>query len=128
VLALTRSDKPGSGFSPREAAELLAWPGLWRMGLRHWRAGLAELHRSASRRAFADSLRGLVPEIGVEDLRPAPAGVRAQAMGRDGKLLDDFHLVEGEGMVHVLNAPSPAATAALAIGRWIAERAREHLG
>jgi L-2-hydroxyglutarate oxidase len=98
------------------------------MAARHWRKGIEEYWRSISRRAFVAQLARLVPEITAQDVRPAGAGVRAQALGRDGQLLDDFCLVEGEGMIHVLNAPSPAATASLSIGRTIALLAGRRFG
>ncbi|NBM19981.1 L-2-hydroxyglutarate oxidase [Streptomyces sp. GC420] len=104
-----------------------AWPGVWRMAARHWRYGAGELHRSLSRRAFAEAVRRLVPAVAEADLTPAPAGVRAQAVLRDGTLVDDFLIKEGPRTVHVLNAPSPAATASLPIGREIARRVLETL-
>ena len=93
------------------------------MGLRYWKAALGELHRSLIRRAFVRSLRRLIPELEAEDVEPATPGVRAQAVTPDGRLLDDFAIEEGEAMLHVLNAPSPAATACLSIGDFLAERA-----
>jgi L-2-hydroxyglutarate oxidase len=93
------------------------------MAARHWRAGIAEQARSLSRRAFARACAALVPEITADDLVEGGAGVRAQAVARDGALVDDFAIAEGHRMVHVLNAPSPAATASLAIGEEIATRA-----
>lgn len=107
---------------PRDLAASLTFPGFWRLARRHWRAGAGELRRSLSRQAFAREVRRLVPAIKAEDLRRGGAGVRAQAVDRAGNLLDDFHVVFAERQVHVLNAPSPAATAALAIGREIADR------
>ena len=90
------------------------------MAGRFWRTGLAELYRSLSRRAFWKSLRRLIPELSFHDLTPAGAGVRAQAVAPDGKLVDDFFIRQAERMIHVLNAPSPAATASIVIGRTIA--------
>lgn len=92
------------------------------MAARHWRMGLAEMWRSLSKRAFAGALQRLVPEVREEHLLPSPSGVRAQAVAPDGGLLDDFAIVEGERLIHVLNAPSPAATSALSIGNTIAEK------
>jgi L-2-hydroxyglutarate oxidase len=97
--------------------------GYWRMGSRYWRVALGELYRSFSRRAFIDALRHLVPGLDVDDVRPRGAGVRAQAVDSRGTLVDDFRIVETEHMIHVLNAPSPAATAALSIGDTIAAMA-----
>jgi L-2-hydroxyglutarate oxidase len=88
--------------------------------------GLEEIRRSGSRRLFAESLRRFVPEIREEDLTGGGSGIRAQAMDRNGKLFDDFHFAFGDRTIHVLNAPSPGATASLAIGAEIARRAREH--
>jgi (S)-2-hydroxyglutarate dehydrogenase len=128
VLALQREGYARTSFSARDVAELLAWPGFWVMGLRHWRMGLHESWRSTRTAAFVAALRRLVPEITRADVRRAGAGVRAQALERDGKLSDDFLIVDAERMIHVLNAPSPAATASITIGRAIAERARERFG
>jgi L-2-hydroxyglutarate oxidase len=127
VLALAREGYTRSSISLRDAAELFAWPGLWRLAVTHGVRAIGEAWRSSSRAAFADALRRLVPEVRAGDLEPAPAGVRAQALGRDGALLDDFHVVEGPRQIHVINAPSPAATASLAIGEWIAGRALQRL-
>jgi L-2-hydroxyglutarate oxidase len=102
----------------------MGWPGFWLMSSKYALTGLHETYRSFSRAAFAKALAKLVPEVTEADLQPGGAGVRAQAVDRSGRLLDDFHILEGERMIHVLNAPSPAATASLAIGRTIAERAK----
>lgn len=128
VLALKREGYGRADFSLRDTAELLAFPGFWRMGLRHWRMGLHESWRSTCTGAFVAALRRLVPEITSADVVRAGAGVRAQALESDGKLCDDFLIVEAERMIHVLNAPSPAATASITIGRTIAERAAERFG
>jgi len=124
VLALKREGYRKRDVSPADISGMLAWPGSWRMASRYWRTGLHEVVRSFSRRKFARALQKLVPEVAAADIRPAGAGVRAQAVGRDGKLMDDFEIVSSEGAIHVLNAPSPAATASLAIGRHIAGLAR----
>jgi L-2-hydroxyglutarate oxidase len=108
---------------PGELASVLAHPGAWRTARRHWRYGAGELHRSLSKRAFTKAVQRLLPEIRERDLVRAPAGVRAQAVLRDGTLVDDFLITEGPHAVHVLNAPSPAATASLPIGREVAVRA-----
>jgi 2-hydroxyglutarate dehydrogenase len=108
--------------SPRDLAATLAWPGTWRMARRFWRTGLHELHHTLSRRVLAAEAARFVPAIRAEDLEPAFAGVRAQALARDGRLLDDFVLSEAGGALHVRNAPSPAATSSLAIARVIADR------
>jgi L-2-hydroxyglutarate oxidase len=123
VLALARHGYSWGRVSPGDIGAMLGFQGFWRMAARHWRTGLMEVRRSLSRAAFLAALRRLVPEIGAADVTPGRAGVRAQAVGRDGALVDDFRVIEGEGMVHVLNAPSPAATASISIGREIAARA-----
>jgi L-2-hydroxyglutarate oxidase len=97
------------------------------MAARYWRMGLYELYRSLSRSAFVRALQRLVPEINPADLEPGGAGVRAQAVEKDGALVDDFRIVETPKAIHVLNAPSPAATASLAIGRHIADLAARTL-
>ena len=122
VPALAREGYRRHHVSPVDVAGALAWPGSWRLARRHWRHGLAEIRRSADRGRFAASVQELVPRVTAADLIPAPAGVRAQAVGRDGALLDDFHLVDGDRSVHVVNAPSPAATASLLIGERVADR------
>ena len=127
VLALAREGYRRSSFDARDAWEVARWPGFWRMAGRHWRAGIREQLRSLSRGAFARSCATLVPEVRPEDLTPGGAGVRAQAVGRDGSLVDDFAFAEAPRMVHVINAPSPAATASLAIGEHVAERAARWL-
>jgi L-2-hydroxyglutarate oxidase len=124
VLSFAREGYERSSFSMRDALEMLTARGFWPMGLRHWRTGLAEGRRARSPRALAVGLQRLVPEIRAEDLRYRGAGVRAQALAPDGRLLDDFHIVEADRQIHVINAPSPAATASIAIGREIANRAR----
>ncbi|MGA4867737.1 L-2-hydroxyglutarate oxidase [Streptomyces lavendulocolor] len=128
VPALGREGYGWSVVRPRELAGTLAWPGSWRIARRHWRYGAGELHRSVSKRAFTEAVRRLLPSVGPEDLHRAPAGVRAQAVLRDGTLVDDFLIREARRTVHVLNAPSPAATASLPIGREVARRALAHLG
>ncbi|WP_338698076.1 L-2-hydroxyglutarate oxidase [Streptomyces sp. Q6] len=123
VPALAREGYRWSVVRPGELAGTLAWPGSWRIARQHWRYGAGELRRSASKRAFTDAVRRLVPAVDPQDMVRADAGVRAQAVLRDGTLVDDFLIREGERAVHVLNAPSPAATASLPIGREVARRA-----
>ena len=122
VPALAREGYDWRTVSPRDLAGTLSWSGTWRLGARHWRSETAELRRSLSKRAFTAGVRRLLPDCTGADLLRAPAGVRAQAVARDGSLLDDFALAEAPRTVHVLNAPSPAATASLPIGREIARR------
>lgn len=123
VLALAREGYARASFNLRDAWAAASWPGVWRMASHHWRAGIREQWRSLSRAAFARACAALVPEVGTGDLTPGGAGVRAQAIARDGTFLDDFVMAQSERMVHVLNAPSPAATASLAIGEEIAAHA-----
>ena len=127
VPALAREGYLRGTVRLRDLADTAAFPGTWRVARRHWRQETGEIHRSLSKRAFTADARRLLPDLRPADLRPAPPGVRAQAVLPDGTLVDDF-LFAGEGpFVHVLNAPSPAATAALPIGREIARRALEAL-
>jgi L-2-hydroxyglutarate oxidase len=110
---------------PGDLASTLAWPGTWRLARRHWRHGLAEIGRAASRRAFVAGLRRHLPELSVADVERGPAGVRAQALDRDGTLVDDFVISRTENALHVRNAPSPAATSSLALARHIADLVQE---
>jgi L-2-hydroxyglutarate oxidase len=120
VFALSREGYRWTDVSPRDLADSLTWPGLWHLAAHNLVPGVGEMVRSASRRVFAASLAKLVPGIGPEDLIPAPSGVRAQALERNGALADDFLIQRTGRQVHVLNAPSPAATAALEIADHIA--------
>ncbi|MEO7132320.1 MAG: L-2-hydroxyglutarate oxidase [Dermatophilaceae bacterium] len=120
VLAFAREGYTWSTIKPREVYDALTFPGFWKLARKNYRAGSKEMARSASKRLFGDSLRRLVPEIRDEHLVKATAGVRAQAMKPDGSLVDDFLIERSGSIVHVLNAPSPAATAALEIARHIA--------
>ncbi len=122
VLALAREGYDWRTIRPRETLPLLAWSGFWNLARRYWREGARESWRSFSKRAFTASLQRLVPEVQASDLVPAASGVRAQAMDAQGNMLDDFAFAESARCVHVINAPSPAATASLPIGRLIAER------
>jgi (S)-2-hydroxyglutarate dehydrogenase len=122
VLAFKREGYGRTDFSLRDAADALSFPGLWRFVGRHARMCAHELRRAFSRRLFCDALQTLVPEVRDEDIEPAGAGVRAQAMRPDGYLVEDFEVIQRANAIHVLNAPSPAATACLAIGEEIAAR------
>jgi len=123
VLALSREGYRWRDVSPRDLAETLRYRGFRRLAARHWRTGIGEIHRSLSKRAFVAALRRLIPALTPGDLEPHGAGVRAQAIAADGSPLDDFHILEAPRMLHVLNAPSPAATASLSIARHLADRA-----
>jgi 2-hydroxyglutarate dehydrogenase len=109
----------------RDLASNLAWPGTWRLAGRFWRTGLSELGHAASRRAFVADLRRFVPELDPADVLPGPSGIRAQALDRDGRLVDDFVVHRTDRALHVRNAPSPAATSSLALGKLIADEAEE---
>ena len=128
VLAFRREGYRRTDFSAYDLASSLVFAGFWRMAAKHWRSGLDEFHRSFSKSMFVRALRRLVPEVRYEDLIPGGAGVRAQALKRDGTLVDDFQFVPAGRMLHVLNVPSPAATASLVIGRLIAGTAGEAWG
>ena len=122
VLALAREGYTWSTVSTRDVVDAATWPGMWRLARRNVAPGAAEVLRSLSARAFARSLARLVPAITVADLRLAPAGVRAQAIRRDGTLVDDFLVKSAPRQVHVLNAPSPAATASFEIAHHVVRR------
>lgn len=126
VLALKREGYRLANFSLKDTLEMARYGGFWKMVRQYWKTGMGELYRSFSKRAFVRALRKLIPDLGSEDIRPAGAGVRAQAVDRSGALVDDFRIAEGERMIHVLNAPSPAATAAISIGQTIAEIAQRN--
>ncbi|MGE3841175.1 MAG: L-2-hydroxyglutarate oxidase [Vicinamibacterales bacterium] len=128
VLALKREGYRRSDVSLTDLADMAAFGGAWRMAARYWRQGAHEYWRSFSKAAFVTALKRLVPAIEDADVRPAGAGVRAQAVEPTGKLVDDFRIIEGDRMVHVLNAPSPAATASLSIGETIAQMACARFG
>lgn len=128
VLALARHGYRWTRVGPKDVWEVASWPGFWRFAARHWKFGLDEMHRSVSKRRFVESLRRLVPEIALDDVRRGGAGVRAQALDRSGRLVDDFRFAWGDRTVHVVNAPSPAATASLAIGAEIARLAGRRFG
>jgi L-2-hydroxyglutarate oxidase len=123
VLAFKREGYSWEDFSPRDTLKMFAYPGFWKMVSKYWQTGLGEMYRSISREAFVKALQKLIPELRMQDVHPAGSGVRAQAVAPDGSLVDDFRIVETERMVHVLNAPSPGATASISIGKTIAEMA-----
>ncbi|MBI1830583.1 MAG: L-2-hydroxyglutarate oxidase [Planctomycetes bacterium] len=128
VLAFCREGYTRWSFSLRDMWDLICFPGFWRMAAKYWRTGISEMWRSFSKRTFHQSLRRLIPELEVDDIQPFGSGVRAQAVEPSGALVDDFRIVESERMIHVLNAPSPAATASLSIGQAIAEMAAKAWG
>ena len=122
VLAFAREGYRKTNVNLGDLLESLTYPGFLRLAARHWRTGLGEMWRSFSKAAFVRALQKLIPEIHSEHLVTAPAGVRAQALSPDGTLVDDFRILESDRIVNVCNAPSPAATASLNIGRLIVEK------
>jgi L-2-hydroxyglutarate oxidase len=121
VLAFAREGYNKLKINPAELIESLTYPGFLKLAAKYWKTGAGEMWRSFSKRAFVKALSRLIPEIRTEHLLPAPAGVRAQAVGHDGSMVDDFHLSSNGSILNVCNAPSPAATAALNIGKTISE-------
>jgi L-2-hydroxyglutarate oxidase LhgO len=122
ILSTARHAYEHRRFVPRDAYDAISWPGTQRMLRRHWRAGVGEIIRSASKRQFVREVARYVPAVGADDVLPAPAGVRAQAIDRDGSLVDDFRLGVSGNVVWVRNAPSPAATSSLAIAEELLAR------
>jgi L-2-hydroxyglutarate oxidase len=120
VLAFKREGYSKKDFSINDVSRMFLYSGFWKMASKYYRMGFGEFYRSFNKKAFVKALQKLVPAIQIDDIEPGGAGVRAQALEASGKLVDDFRIVEVSRMVHVLNAPSPAATASLAIGRTIA--------
>lgn len=128
VLAFAREGYTFGRVRPGELAQTLTFPGFWHMARKYWRTGAYEVYRSLSTAAFVRALQKLVPDVTEADVIPGGAGVRAQAVASDGSLVDDFRIVSAADSIHVLNAPSPAATASLAIGRHIADLAVDTFG
>jgi L-2-hydroxyglutarate oxidase len=123
VLATMREGYSRKDFAWKEFRETLSYPGFWRLAGRHFRAGVSEINRSLRKGVFVKSLQKLVPDITSDDLVPGGAGVRAQAVDCEGNLVDDFYIEEAPGAIHVMNAPSPAATSSFMIGKHIASKA-----
>jgi (S)-2-hydroxyglutarate dehydrogenase len=119
VLSLKREGYNKTDFDLRDFAEVMTYPGFWKLAAKHADEGIQEIIRSFSKAAFTKSLQKLIPEVQQEDLVPTHAGVRAQALMNDGKLVDDFLIVQGQNSIHVCNAPSPAATSSIEIGKAI---------
>lgn len=127
VFAFKREGYKKTDFNFSEFLESVLWKGFRKVAMKYWRTGLGEYYRSFSKKAFTKALQGLVPEVEMDDLEPAGAGVRAQACDRNGGLIDDFYIQETSNCVHVLNAPSPAATSSLSIGKHVASLILEKL-
>ncbi|WP_414543101.1 L-2-hydroxyglutarate oxidase [Nostoc sp. CCY0012] len=119
VLSLKREGYKKTDFNLRDFAEVITYPGFWKLAAKHADEGIQEIIRSLSKAAFTRSLQKLIPEVQAEDLVPTHAGVRAQALMNNGKLVDDFLIVPGQNSIHVCNAPSPAATSSLEIGKAV---------
>ena len=119
VLAFAREGYTLKTFNFFELAEILSYSGFIKLAVKYWRSGAGEMFRSLSKTAFVNSLRRLIPEISVEDLVVSPAGVRAQAVMPNGKLVDDFQILANKNIINVCNAPSPAATSSINIGKQI---------
>jgi (S)-2-hydroxyglutarate dehydrogenase len=126
VLALKREGYSKTSFQAVDVFDFVSFPGFWRMAAKHWKMSLEEYYRSWSKAAFVRSLQRLIPELTSDDLKPGGSGVRAQALDLNGNFVDDFHFVYAEGIVHVANVPSPAATASLAIARHIVDMVVQH--
>jgi len=126
LLAFRREGYNGSGPDMTEALEMLCFDGFWKMARKYWRKGAEEQYRAWLKSAFASALQRMIPELTENDLAPGGSGVRAQAVDRQGNLLDDFQFVHVPGMIHVCNVPSPAATASLEIGREVVDMMAQH--
>jgi L-2-hydroxyglutarate oxidase len=127
VFAFKREGYEKSDVDLEELFESLGWPGFRKVAAKYWKTGIGEFYRSFSKTAFTNALRKFIPQVEEDDLVPAEAGVRAQACDRNGGLLDDFKIIERPRAIHILNAPSPAATSSLSIGQSIAQLAFKHL-
>jgi L-2-hydroxyglutarate oxidase len=123
VLAFKREGYKMSSISLRDMAQYALYSGFWQMGIKYWKTGFGEFYRSFNKAAFVKALQRLLPELQEADVHRSGAGVRAQALDPKGNMVDDFSIVEAQHMVHVLNAPSPAATASISIGESIADMA-----
>ncbi|MGE7878851.1 L-2-hydroxyglutarate oxidase [Peribacillus muralis] len=125
VLSFKREGYKKTDFNAKDLAEVLRYKGFWKLASKFMKEGMDEYVRSFSKKQFTKSLQELIPEITEDDLVPAPAGVRAQALQDDGNMVDDFHIIMGKRTVHVCNAPSPAATASIEIGKEVVSRIPE---
>ena len=127
VLAFKREGYKKSDFNLRDTYETFSWPGFQKVAKKYWKTGIGEFHRSFSKKAFVKALQQLLPEITVHDLEVGGSGVRAQACSKEGGLIDDYIFIEQPNILHVCNAPSPAATSSLSIGETVAQKALEFL-
>jgi L-2-hydroxyglutarate oxidase len=124
VLAFAREGYQRWKINPRDLWEILSYGGFWKMAAQYWKMGLAEMYRDYVKAAYVKELQRYLPELQADDIVPGPSGVRAQALANDGRLMDDFLIQHGENIVHVLNAPSPAATSSLVLARLIVDEAQ----
>lgn len=122
VLAFKREGYKFADFAIKDVLDTFSWPGFWKIAVKYGKTGAMEMYRSLSKASFTQSLQKLIPEIKTDDLIAGGAGVRAQACDRQGNLVDDFNFKESENIIHVRNAPSPAATSCLSIGKYISDR------
>ena len=122
LLAPSRTAYSLASFDREDLVSTLSWPGTYKMARKFWRTGITEMGFAANKNAFVRACAAYVPALQVADVESGPAGIRAQAVARDGKLFDDFAFASGPGVLHVRNAPSPAATSSLAIAKVIADR------
>jgi L-2-hydroxyglutarate oxidase len=128
VFAFKREGYDKTSFNLDDVIDTFNFPGFWKLAGKHWRMGMDELYRSFSKEGFLENLQKLIPSIGMQDIKESPSGVRAMALKPDGEILDDFYFEITENEVHVLNAPSPAATAGLAIGQEITAKVQSSFG
>lgn len=128
VFTFKREGYKKTDFDLKDTLQALGYAGTWRLFSKHWKFGIDEYRRAFSKKLFLKRLQGLIPSLEMDDLRPGRAGVRAMALGQDGEMLDDFVIKYADNAIHVLNAPSPAATACLAIGDQVCEMAEKHFG
>lgn len=128
VFVFKREGYGKTDFNLRDTMDALSYGGTWKLFFKHWQFGLDEYRRAFSKRLFLERLRRLIPSLQMNEIEPGRAGVRAMALDKDGNMIDDFKIVQGHNALHVLNAPSPAATAGLAIGKAITEMAGRHFG
>lgn len=126
VFTFKREGYGKTDFNLKDTVDSLSYKGTWKLFAKHWKFGLDEYRRAFSKKLFLKRLQGLIPSLEMDDLKPGRAGVRAMALGMDGEVIDDFKIEYKENSIHVLNAPSPAATACLAIGEEVAEMADKH--
>ncbi|MEX2380330.1 MAG: L-2-hydroxyglutarate oxidase, partial [Vicingaceae bacterium] len=126
VFTFKREGYGKTDFDLKDTLDALSYGGTWKLFAKHWKFGFDEYKRAFSKSLFLNRLRRLIPSLEMDDLRPGRAGVRAMALGADGEMIDDFKIEYKNNSIHVLNAPSPAATACLAIGEDVVEMAKAH--